>query len=193
MIENVPVLQKRSADITSNGEPKAPTIDDLQYGEIALNYAAGKETLYIRNSNDEIVGSLINGVAEKALAAINEHSSRTDNPHGVTKEQVGLGNVDNTADIDKPVSNATQELIDKKLEKTAVINNLTTNSSTEALSAAQGIELKKRIEEISGGVSTDITGLITRIAAVEEEVDNTETIEDGIISKEETMIADFAE
>lgn len=193
MIENVPVLQKRSADLTSNGEPKAPTIDKLQYGEIAINYAAGKETLFIRNSNDEIVGSLINGVAEKALAAINEHVSRTDNPHGVTKEQVGLGNVDNTSDIDKPVSNATQELIDRKLEKTAVVDNLTTNSSTEALSAAQGIELKKRIEEISGGVSSDLTGLITRIAAVEEEVDNTESIEDGIISKEETMIADFAE
>lgn len=193
MIENVPVLQKRSADLTSNGEPKAPTIDKLQYGEIAINYAAGKETLFIRNSNDEIVGSLINGVAEKALAAINEHVSRTDNPHGVTKEQVGLGNVDNTSDIDKPVSNATQELIDRKLEKTAVVDNLTTNSSTEALSAAQGIELKKMIEEISGGVSSDLTGLITRIAAVEEEVDNTESIEDGIISKEETMIADFAE
>lgn len=193
MIENVPVLQKRSADLTSNGEPKAPTIDKLQYGEIAINYAAGKETLFIRNSNDEIVGSLINGVAEKALAAINEHVSRTDNPHGVTKEQVGLGNVDNTSDIDKPVSNATQELIDRKLEKTAVVDNLTTNSSTEALSAAQGIELKKRIGEISGGVSSDLTGLITRIAAVEEEVDNTESIEDGIISKEETMIADFAE
>lgn len=193
MIENVPVLQKRSADLTSNGEPKAPTIDKLQYGEIAINYAAGKETLFIRNSNDEIAGSLINGVAEKALAAINEHVSRTDNPHGVTKEQVGLGNVDNTSDIDKPVSNATQELIDRKLEKTAVVDNLTTNSSTEALSAAQGIELKKMIEEISGGVSSDLTGLITRIAAVEEEVDNTESIEDGIISKEETMIADFAE
>lgn len=34
------------------------------------------------------------------------HKSRTDNPHAVTKAQVGLGNVDNTADKDKYVKNA---------------------------------------------------------------------------------------
>jgi hypothetical protein len=36
----------------------------------------------------------------------NAHAARTDNPHGVTKAQVGLGNVDNTADLSKPVSTA---------------------------------------------------------------------------------------
>ena len=35
------------------------------------------------------------------------------NPHKVTKAQVGLGNVDNTADIDKPVSTAQQEVLDR--------------------------------------------------------------------------------
>lgn len=37
-----------------------------------------------------------------------EHISRKDNPHGVTASQIGLGSVDNTADLDKPVSTATQ-------------------------------------------------------------------------------------
>ena len=45
------------------------------------------------------------------------HTGRTDNPHGVTKAQVGLGNVDNTSDVDKPVSNAVQAALDA--EKTA--------------------------------------------------------------------------
>lgn len=35
-----------------------------------------------------------------------DHVDRKDNPHEVTKEQVGLSNVDNTSDIDKPVSTA---------------------------------------------------------------------------------------
>lgn len=35
-----------------------------------------------------------------------DHSSLTNNPHSVTKSQVGLGNVDNTSDVDKPVSTA---------------------------------------------------------------------------------------
>lgn len=37
-----------------------------------------------------------------------EHIYRKDNPHGVTASQIGLGSVDNTADLDKPVSTATQ-------------------------------------------------------------------------------------
>lgn len=34
------------------------------------------------------------------------HASDTANPHAVTKAQVGLGNVDNTSDVNKPVSTA---------------------------------------------------------------------------------------
>lgn len=39
------------------------------------------------------------------------HIARTDNPHSVTKEQVGLGNVNNTSDANKPVSTAQAEAI----------------------------------------------------------------------------------
>lgn len=39
-------------------------------------------------------------------AAVVSHIANTNNPHGVTKEQVGLGNVDNTPDADKVVKSA---------------------------------------------------------------------------------------
>jgi hypothetical protein len=45
-------------------------------------------------------------------AIILSHLSNTSNPHNVTKTQVGLSNVDNTSDVDKPVSTATQTEID---------------------------------------------------------------------------------
>ena len=35
--------------------PKLPTSDQLQYGELAINYGDGIETIAIRNENDEIV------------------------------------------------------------------------------------------------------------------------------------------
>lgn len=44
-------------------------------------------------------------------AAPVEHLDDTNNPHGVTALQVGLGNVDNTSDMDKPVSTAQAEAI----------------------------------------------------------------------------------
>ncbi|GAA5120779.1 hypothetical protein JIN84_06005 [Luteolibacter yonseiensis] len=40
-------------------------------------------------------------------AALATHALNTTNPHAVTKAQVGLGNVDNTSDADKPINDAT--------------------------------------------------------------------------------------
>lgn len=48
------------------------------------------------------------------IAAGNGHRLSTSNPHNVTKAQVGLGNVDNTSDADKPISTATQTALDGK-------------------------------------------------------------------------------
>ena len=44
-------------------------------------------------------------------------ATTTGNPHGVTKNDVGLGNVNNTSDADKPISTATQTALDAKLNK----------------------------------------------------------------------------
>lgn len=43
---------------------------------------------------------------EAARTDLTNHKNNTSNPHGVTKAQVGLGNVDNTSDANKPISNA---------------------------------------------------------------------------------------
>ena len=49
----------------------------------------------------------------KADAAdLTAHTGNQNNPHGVTKAQVGLGNVDNTADANKPVSTAQKSYVD---------------------------------------------------------------------------------
>ncbi len=44
----------------------------------------------------------------------NSHVADTRNPHNVTKSQVGLGNVDNTSDADKPISTAQQTALNAK-------------------------------------------------------------------------------
>lgn len=49
--------------------------------------------------------------------SVNEHTADINNPHFVTKKQIGLSNVDNTSDINKPISMATQDVLDKKLDK----------------------------------------------------------------------------
>ncbi len=59
----------------------------------------------------------------KIIDLILKHTSNKTNPHGVTKAQVGLGNADNTADMDKPVSTATQAALDTKTNKSEIIPN----------------------------------------------------------------------
>lgn len=188
------ILHKRSNETNGDGTPKAPSLNDLEYGEIAFNFSKDVETMFIRNANDEIIANLINGTDERALQVMTEHIGRKDNPHNTTKEQIGLGNVDNTADIDKPISNATQLALDNKIEKTDITNNLSTNSSEKVLSAAQGIELKKLIDNVAGEiVATDITNLVARVVSLEEEVHNTEIMEDEIIALEDEILSDFSE
>ena len=45
---------------------------------------------------------------------LTSHVTNTSNPHSVTKTQVGLSNVDNTSDLNKPISTATQSALDLK-------------------------------------------------------------------------------
>ena len=58
--------------------------------------------------------------AKADQTALDAHMADQSNPHGVTKAQVGLGNVDNTADMDKPVSTAVQAALDNKVDSAAL-------------------------------------------------------------------------
>lgn len=134
-------------------------------------------------------------ITEEVAAALSAHMARNDNPHGVTKEQVGLGNVDNIPDMDKPISTLQQAALDTKLNNAAnggIADNLTTNSSTIALSAAQGIVLQGKIDEITGGAAADLTQLENRVSGVEEEISGaTEYIDATLMPLAQQIHADL--
>ena len=50
--------------------------------------------------------------------ALTNHKNDISNPHNVTQAQVGLSNVDNTADVNKPISTATQNALNLKRDIT---------------------------------------------------------------------------
>lgn len=61
-------------------------------------------------------------------AKVDSHIGNKSNPHGVTKAQVGLGNVNNTSDADKPVSTAQATAIaEAKAAGTTAQTHLTTH------------------------------------------------------------------
>lgn len=52
-----------------------------------------------------------------------DHSQVTGNPHGTTKADLELSNVDNTSDEDKPISSSTQIALDSKLPTATYTEN----------------------------------------------------------------------
>jgi hypothetical protein len=70
-------------------------------------------TTALKNSYDSVV-SWVSTNGANVLA----HLSNTSNPHSTTKSQVGLGNVDDTTDLNKPISTATASALALKYDAT---------------------------------------------------------------------------
>lgn len=56
----------------------------------------------------------LSNIGSNTHTQIDSHIASTSNPHSVTKAQVGLSNVDNTSDANKPISTATQTALNGK-------------------------------------------------------------------------------
>lgn len=68
-------------------------------------------------------------------ALLLSHIADTANPHATTAAQVGLGNVDNTSDLNKPISTATQTALNLKADITSLPTYLTTTMNFGPVSA----------------------------------------------------------
>lgn len=67
-------------------------------------------------------------------AELGSHEANTDNPHGTTQGQVGLSNVNNTSDINKPVSTAQAAALALKVDVASLGGSTAvTNLSAKAL------------------------------------------------------------
>ena len=82
--------------------------------------------------NSNITAEIVNNTKSHLLS--------TENPHQVTKEQVGLGNVNNTADLDKPISNAVSAEFDKYLPLSGgkMTGSIETDSTTNVALITDG-------------------------------------------------------
>ena len=72
-------------------------------------------------SESPLVPTPVNTGAAVNKAYVLTHINNVNNPHNVTATQVGLGNVNNTADMDKPVSIAVNSALDLKADKLTMI------------------------------------------------------------------------
>lgn len=90
---------------------------------------------------------------------LSKHTSNYENPHHVTKAQVGLDNVDNTSDINKPISTATQNALNLKADANKYLP-LTGGTLTGDLTSPKYVKTGGTNEQIllaDGTVATPIS------------------------------------
>ena len=102
------------------------TITDLQSSLGTLNtsfnshlteYASYKNQVSTSLSEIRRIAEDATGVSTDLEEELEEHIEDTNNPHHISKSTIGLGNVDNTADLNKPLSTPQKTYVDTEIEK----------------------------------------------------------------------------
>ena len=115
-------------DVDSFGQ-----VDDVQVGGVSVvtNKIAELGTMAGETASDystkSVADTLYAGISYEST--IDNHIADKNNPHAVTKAQVGLGNCDNTSDDDKPVSTATQTALNGKQDTISDLSTIRENAS----------------------------------------------------------------
>lgn len=176
MAEKQKVYLKRS-----NVSGKTPTADQLQWGEVAVNYAAGSERLFVKNSSGDVISFLPDHVIieneEVTAIALNDLDGRVKDLSTVTSTKVdkvsgkGLSTHDYTtedktklAGIDAGAQanvitgvTAVSATTANKVVTVTKVNSATTADSAAKLSTNAGTSV--RPVYFSGGVPKECTSI----------------------------------
>ena len=125
-------LIETSIDIITNGGTASQEVHEADFiFEIPKSILDSKQDVL----NESQMDAVNSGITSEKVASYEAHIESTNNPHEVTKAQVGLGNVDNTSDLNKPVSTATQTALNGKQNTLTFDNTPTAGSSNPVTSA----------------------------------------------------------
>ena len=131
-------LDKATYDADDDGKVDAAENADTLGGQDSAYHRART------NHTGEQAQSTITGLPGR-LTTLDAHAAALDNPHLVTKSQVGLGNVDNTSDVNKPISTAQ-----------GIVNSALSNKDIEQDGRLDDVEAKDaeqdlRLDALVGG------------------------------------------
>lgn len=136
LTDNTPILLADNVNdgLYDQADDKLITINQASSFTAGVMSASDKTKLDGLKAQAEIDTSISN-----VQNNLNAHINNRTNPHRVTKEQIGLDQVDNTSDANKPISTATQNALNSKFN------------------ASDGNALKQRVDNIPELIATDIT------------------------------------
>ena len=127
-----------------------------------LSTSLGTKQDKVTNVSDTEIGYL-DGVTSAIQTQINTKAPIADptftgTVSGISKSMVGLGNVDNTTDANKPVSTATQTALDLKANSSD-ITELAQDAVNTAIVAGTGLD--KSYDDVANTITIDIDSTVT--------------------------------
>lgn len=143
MNAHLSALTEQEATLANLETQNAKAIEDTNSTIVEMAKAVGKEIQADRESIKQASASLSSSLRETGdiLSSKIEAHEKAKNPHNISKATIGLERVDNTSDEDKPISKKTQKALDKKADKSEVV------------------ELSKKIEETGKKQDKIVKGL----------------------------------
>ena len=138
----------------NGGNMGSITTQDTTYG-----LASQSSNGLMRSTDKTKLDGIESGAQRNTVLGVkgsSESAYRTGNVN-ITKANIGLGNVDNTSDEDKPVSTATQTALNGKANTSGTYPNLTVGKATnadKATNATNATNATKATQDASGNVIT---------------------------------------
>ena len=144
---------------TNTSNPHSVTATQVGLGNVDNTSDANKPVSTAQALADTAIGSAAaadaTSKANAAAAASTPvaHATNTSNPHSVTATQVGLGNVDNTSDVNKPVSTA-QALADTAIGSAAAADATSKANAAQAAAIAHADSLSVSVVKLNPRIVT---------------------------------------
>ena len=174
----------RSKVVESNGQPKLPSAGGISYGELAINYHKGTETISLKNDENEIV--LFHDEVE-----IGSGEPKVNTEIWIDLSDSGTTEIYTKQQIDSQMSGITNDITSikaKDVEQDARLTALEnvsgiTTAKVETLSGAVD-SLSESFNELSGFVINNIViGTVTPGSDTELFVDTGESAEYEVYTK----------
>jgi len=149
----------------------------------SVNGALADSITALDNKYDNITSGLDDKI-DDVDDTLTTHISDNSNPHNVTKTQVGLSNVDNTSDLDKPISTATQTALDE-INNSLTSHTSNTNNPHNVTKTQIGLGNVDNTSDLNKPISTATQ------TALDGKVPNTRTVNNKPLSSD--IVLDYSD
>jgi len=157
--------------------PATGSVDSIYLAQDTCTLYCWNGSAYVKAKGDE--------------SNLDTHIANLNNPHSVAKADVGLSNVDNTSDVNKPVSTAQQTALDGKVDDSQVLTNVPLGAvftDSDTVYDDTAIQAEVDLNTTHRGLVVGNPHAVTKTEVGLSNVDNTSDINKPVSTAQQTAL-----